>query len=64
MGEYGIEAGLEYDVNVWQKQALLEARQVAVLLLVDGTPGRILPEQMAFVDECRAKETPCYTSVS
>jgi len=64
VSEYGIEAGLEYDVTVWQNQTTTGARQVALILLVDGRPGGMLPEQMALVDECRAKEQPCYTCLS
>jgi len=62
--EYGIEAGLTYDVTVWQNQTSTGARQVATLLLVDARPGGMLPEQIAFIDDCREKESPCYTGVS
>jgi hypothetical protein len=60
LAEYGIEAGLEFDVTVCQNQTSTGARQVAKLLLVDARPGGMLPEQIAFIDECRSKEAPCY----
>mmetsp|Transcript_26983 Transcript_26983/g.60352 ORF Transcript_26983/g.60352 Transcript_26983/m.60352 type:complete len:224 (+) Transcript_26983:178-849(+) len=64
LGEYGVFEGLSYDVTVWQNQSLLEARTVATLLLVDARPGVMLDEQASYIDDCRAKEAPCYTGLS
>jgi len=64
ISEYGIEEGLSYDVTAWQNQTKVAAGTVAVLLLVDSKPGMMLPEQTEYIDDCRAREAPCYTSVS
>lgn len=62
--EYGIEEGLSYDVTAWQNQSKVAAGTVAVLLLADSKPGMMLPEQTEYIDDCRSREAPCYTSVS
>jgi len=64
VGEYGIEEGLSYDVTAWQNQTSLGAQVVASLLLVDSRPGKMLPEQNLYADECREKEVPCYANLS
>lgn len=63
LDEYGITVGQNYDVTAWQNQSVVGTRTGAVVLLVDARPGRMLPEQAMYLDDCRAKETPCYTRV-
>lgn len=53
-----------YDVTVWQNQSKVEAVAAATVLLVDARPGVMLVEQADYIDECRAREVPCYTQVS
>ena len=63
LGEYGIVPE-GYDVTIWQNQSMVEPQAAATVLYVDGRPGVLLSEQAEFVDECRAKEVPCYTQMS
>jgi len=59
--EYDISEGQAYDVVVWQTQQRVSGRYDATLLMVDARPGVLLPQQIAYVNECRTSETPCYT---
>jgi len=61
--EYDVTEGQNYDVTAWQNQSVVGSRYGAVVLLVDARPGRMLPEQSVYLDDCRAKESPCYTRV-
>ena len=61
--EYAVSAA-GYDVTVWQNQTKVEAVAAATVLLVDARPGVMLVEQADYIDECRAKEVPCYTQIS
>jgi hypothetical protein len=58
--EYGILEGQAYDVAEWQTQRRVSCRQDATLLLVDARPGVLLPDQIAYANECFVSETPCY----
>ena len=62
--EYGIEEGLAYDVNAFVMQDLVAARAAAIVLMVDARPGKMLPEQIQYVNECRGKESACYANIS
>jgi acetolactate synthase regulatory subunit len=62
--DYGICERQSYDVVAFQSQAMLESQTAAVVLFVDARPGIILVEQIAHIDDCRKKETPCYASIS